>query len=51
MFKTNYILVLESSKSYDSLANLIIIIAFVLLFLAVVVKYKIDEAKEIFLMK
>ena len=46
IFNTNLILVFENAKSDEFLANLIIVIAFGLLFLALVVKYKMDESKQ-----
>jgi len=44
IFNTNLILVFENAKSDEFLANLIIAIAFGLLFFALVVKHKMDEA-------
>lgn len=47
IFNTNFILVFESSKSGDFFANLIIVIAFIILFFVVVFKYKMDRAKPL----
>lgn len=45
MFNTNFILVFQNTKNYDFLSSLITIIVFVILLVAVMVKYKVKDIK------